>query len=84
MPHTLSYCALIGKCALIRSNKVLEYWDELATLRHQQLTVFAIIGLRALCYPYLLRAPDKRGIEHNSKIIFLISQTKTYNVVTHH
>ena len=78
MPHTLSYCALIGKCALIRSNTVrkiiLEDWDELATFRHQQLTVFAIIGLRALCYPYLLRAPDKRGIEHNSKIIFLISQ----------
>ena len=23
MPHTLSYCALIGKCALIRSNTVL-------------------------------------------------------------
>ena len=22
MPHTLSYCALIGKCALIRSNTV--------------------------------------------------------------
>ena len=22
MPHTLSYCALIGKCALIRSNSV--------------------------------------------------------------
>ena len=22
MPHTLSYCALIGKCALIRSNMV--------------------------------------------------------------
>ena len=23
MPHTLSYCALIGKCALIRSNTVI-------------------------------------------------------------
>ena len=22
LPHTLSYCALIGKCALIRSNTV--------------------------------------------------------------
>ena len=26
MPHTLSYCALIGKCALIRSNTVLYYY----------------------------------------------------------
>ena len=25
MPHTLSYCALIGKCALIRSNTVIGY-----------------------------------------------------------
>ena len=25
MPHTLSYCALIGKCALIRSNTVAEF-----------------------------------------------------------
>ena len=24
MPHTLSYCALIGKCALIRSNTVVK------------------------------------------------------------
>ena len=27
MPHTLSYCALIGKCALIRSNTVDERPD---------------------------------------------------------
>ena len=25
MPHTLSYCALIGKCALIRSNTVIVF-----------------------------------------------------------
>ena len=25
MPHTLSYCALIGKCALIRSNTVVKF-----------------------------------------------------------
>ena len=25
MPHTLSYCALIGKCVLIRSNTVVEF-----------------------------------------------------------
>ena len=27
MPHTLSYCALIGKCALIRSNTVIRFWE---------------------------------------------------------
>ena len=25
MPHTLSYCGLIGKCALIRSNMVFQF-----------------------------------------------------------
>ena len=28
MPHTLSYCALIGKCALIRSNTVLKFHHQ--------------------------------------------------------
>ena len=28
MPHTLSYCALIGKCALIRSNTVCSLLPE--------------------------------------------------------
>ena len=30
MPHTLSYCALIGKCALIRSNTVCDFCIPLA------------------------------------------------------
>ena len=29
MPHTLSYCALIGKCALIRSNTVIEFENSI-------------------------------------------------------
>ena len=29
MPHTLSYCALIGKCALIRSNTVSTFFVAL-------------------------------------------------------
>ena len=28
MPHTLSYCALIGKCALIRSNTVFKECEK--------------------------------------------------------
>ena len=31
MPHTLSYCALIGKCALIRSNTVTLFCDKALT-----------------------------------------------------
>ena len=35
MPHTLSYCALIGKCALIRSNTVINLTTHfLGKLRH--------------------------------------------------
>ena len=34
MPHTLSYCALIGKCALIRSNTV--YYPWLAKIGNPQ------------------------------------------------
>ena len=33
MPHTLSYCALIGKCALIRSNTVTYLDDQLLRRR---------------------------------------------------
>ena len=33
MPHTLSYCALIGKCALIRSNTVIRALKEVYELQ---------------------------------------------------
>ena len=32
MPHTLSYCALIGKCALIRLNTVMIVLRGMGTL----------------------------------------------------
>ena len=32
MPHTLSYCVLIGKCALIRSNTVSDCFDAQAKM----------------------------------------------------
>ena len=57
MPHTLSYCALIGRCALIRSNTVSakKCKAELANsleldkaalneLPHLNQTLFALLG----------------------------------------
>ena len=40
MPNTLSYCALIGKCALIRSNTVIEYLLEQSELGMHMLLEF--------------------------------------------
>ena len=47
MPHTLSYCALIGKCALIRSNTVITDGEKITLLY----TTFTYISLQ--CQNYL-------------------------------
>ena len=51
MPHTLSYCALIGKCALIRSNTVNVLPDTLDILL-QLLSVVVVV----------LRQPNVAGM----------------------
>ena len=38
MPHTLSYCALIGKCALIRSNTVFDYILKIKVVSFQKIS----------------------------------------------
>ena len=45
MPHTLSYCALIGKCALIRSNTVghAYIWSVETQSNHQNGTLTCIV-----------------------------------------
>ena len=48
MPHTLSYCALIGKCALIRSNTVDKALYTLYMKYQTALFTKAVAGLIAV------------------------------------
>ena len=60
MPHTLSYCALIGKCALIRSN----------TVGH-----FDITKAARICYANqhgLAICTSNKDIKINHKEVFVI------------
>ena len=40
MPHTLSYCALIGKCALIRSNTVMKKMHTCVMVNYSEIKQF--------------------------------------------
>ena len=59
MPHTLSYCALIGKCALIRSNTVF-YIKDLKVDLHGNTSCMSHImqpfSARGLCGNVMLHA----------------------------
>ena len=72
MPHTLSYCALIGKCALIRSNTVCHHYSAVGPLR----VTFVSTGWNskaASTWKYLVsKFPDNLDLQRQWGVSYLM------------
>ena len=82
MPHTLSYCALIGKCALIRSNTVNL---KLCTIRQVHLKDSIEMRLKKSERLILVSTTGKTGERKTSKTVINlppISLTCKYIIVS--
>ena len=62
MPHTLSYCALIGKCALIRLNTVCRAPDKVGFGENSQILRVAMIREKYLENEFFSRSGKSQGI----------------------
>ena len=77
MPHTLSYCALIGKCALIRSNTVAKM--------KRILSILALLSLHSNPYDTLIKEniifdiSDNFCNTHKERTVLLRGNDKCFN-----